>query len=210
LKSHLQTVGITANETEFHGRFHAGQLYESDLRALFLFYKKFPTFQLPDASCLVMPTRVNSENVMAGQESLLEAASRAFLVEPFNWIKTFRSAVSSSLQNRNSRVIEFGPERCVPPTLLRRLNSQATHFDFESSINSSLGGGSSPDLAPGVAENDIAVIGMSCNVAGANDLERYWKILLEGRSQHRELLPNDRFVMETTFRPYKEGDEKKK
>lgn len=210
LKSHLQTAGITASETEFHGRFHAGQLYESDLRALFVFCKNFPTFQLPGASCLVLPTRVNSEKVMTSQENLLEAASRAFFVEQFNWIKTFRSAVSSSLQDRNSRVIEFGPERCVPPTLLRRLNSQVTHFDLEGSISSLGSGGSSPELVPGVAENDIAVVGMSCNVAGAQDLEQYWKILLEGRSQHRELVPNDRFVMETTFRRHEEGDEKKK
>ena len=209
LKSDLQTAGITANDSEFHGRFHSGQLYESDLRALFLFCKKLPTFQLPDASCLVLPTRVNSESLMTNEENLLETASRAFLVEHFNWIKTFRSAVSNSLQDRKSQVIEFGPERCVPPTLLRRLNSQVTHFDFKHSI-SGLGGVSSSDLAPGVAENDIAVIGMSCNVAGAQDLEQYWEILLEGRSQHRELVPNDRFVMETSFRPYEEGDEKKK
>ena len=146
---------------------------------------------------------------MTGQENVLEAASRAFLVEQFNWIKTFRSVVSSLVQDRNSQIIEFGPERCVPPTLLRRLNSKVSHFDFEHSI-SSLEGSSKPDLAPGVAENEIAVIGMSCNVAGAPDVEQYWKILLEGRSQHRELVPNDRFVMETTFRPYEEGDEKKK
>ena len=146
---------------------------------------------------------------MTDGENLLETASRAFLVKQFNWIKTFRSAVSSSLQDRESRVIEFGPERCVPPTLLRRLNSQVTHFDFEHSI-SSHGGLSSSALAPGVAENDIAVIGMSCNVAGAQDIEQYWRILLEGRSQHKELVPNDRFIMETSFRPYEKGDEEKK
>ena len=209
LTAHLQSAGITTNETEFHGRFHAGKLYESDLQAWFSFSKNFPNFQLPDASRLVLPTCVNSEKHVTGQENLLEAASRAFLVEQFNWIKTFRSAVSRSLQDRTSRVIEFGPERCVPPTLLRRLNSQVTHFDFEQSIGN-LGGVSSSTLPAGVSENDIAVIGMSCNVAGAQDLEQYWKILSEGESQHRELVPNDRFVMETPFRPHEDGDEKKK
>jgi acyl transferase domain-containing protein len=146
---------------------------------------------------------------MTSEEDLLQSATRAFLVEQFNWIKTFRSAVSSSLQDRNSRVIEFGPERCVPPTLLRRLNSQITHFDFENSINT-LGVNSSAEAKAGMAEDDIAVIGMSCKVAGASDLDEYWKILLEGKSQHRELVPNDRFAMETPSRPYEDGDEKKK
>lgn len=209
LKNHLQSVGITANETEFHGRFHSGQLYETELEALLLYCRRFPTFQLPDASCVVLPSRVNSDDIITSQESLLEVSSRAFLVSQFDWIKTFRSAVSSALQNRASRVIEFGPERCVPPTLLRRLNSQVTHFDFAESLKTTRKN-PGQDLPAGVAENDIAVIGMACKVAGADDVEEYWKILLEGKSQHKELLPNERFVMETPFRPFEAGDEKKK
>lgn len=196
LKSHLQNVNINTNETEFHGRFHAGSLYEEDIEQFFAFCKKHPLFQLPDASSLILPTRVNSASVMACTENVLEAASRAFLVEQFNWVKTFRAASSSSLQDRNSRVVEFGPERCVPPTLLRRLNSQVAHFNFESRPKSSI-----TVSIPDAAENDIAVIGMSCHVAGAQDLEQYWKILLEGKSQHKDLIPNPRFAMNTVFRP---------
>ncbi|KAK2608938.1 hypothetical protein QQS21_002514 [Conoideocrella luteorostrata] len=209
LKSHLQTAGITANETEFHGRFHAGRVYEDDLQALISFFNKFPAFQLPDSSCLVLPTRVNSESVVTGQDHLLEAASHAFLVEQFNWIKTFRSAVTASLKDRNSKIIEFGPEKCVPPTLLRRLSSQVTHFDFEKSV-ASRDNIRSTERAHEVAESDVAVIGMSCNVAGAQDADEFWNILLAGQSQHRELVPNDRFVLETSFRPQVPGDEKKK
>lgn len=211
LKNHLQTVGITTNDTEFHGRFHAAQLYKAELEAFLLYCKRFPTFQLPDASCVVVPTRVNSENLVTSQESLLEVSSRAFLVSQFDWIKTFRSAVSTTLQNRASRIIEFGPERCVPPTLLRRLNSQVTHFDFEGSIKRTKANlNQNQEFPAGVAENDIAVIGMACKVAGADDVDEYWKILLEGKSQHKELLPNKRFVMETPFRPFEAGDDKKK
>jgi hypothetical protein len=156
-----------------------------------------------------LPTRINRETLITGPANLIEAACRAFLVEQFNWIKAFRSAVTTSLKDRNSRVIEFGPERCVPPTLLRRLNSQITHFDFKQA-SSKADTDSAPSLPSGVAENDIAVIGMSCSVAGAPDLEQYWKILSAGQSQHRELIPNDRFVMESSFRPHAEGDEKRK
>ncbi|KAL6891182.1 polyketide synthase [Trichoderma longibrachiatum] len=210
-ENHLQTVGITTNETEFHGRFHAAQLYRDELKAFLVYCKRFPTFQLPDASCIVIPTRVNSEQLVTSQESLLEISCRAFLVSQFDWIKTFRSAVSSTLQNRASRIIEFGPERCVPPTLLRRLNSQVTHFDFEESIKRARASPShGQELPEGVAESDIAVIGMACKVAGADDVNEYWELLLQGKSQHRELIPNDRFVMETPFRPFEAGDEKKK
>ncbi|OQE32953.1 hypothetical protein PENFLA_c001G01385 [Penicillium flavigenum] len=205
LKGHLQRAGFTASETEFHGRFHAGELYKNDLEALFSFCRKDPLFQLPDASSLILRTRVNSETILADKDSLLEVASRAFLVEQFNWVKTFRSAVSSSLQDRTSKVIEFGPERCVPPTLLRRLNSQVTHYEFQSTGQRH----SNPDMPSEFTDNDIAVIGMSCQVAGAQDLEQYWNILLEGRSQHKNLVPNERFAMETVFRPGQDGEDRK-
>ncbi|EFQ34124.1 beta-ketoacyl synthase domain-containing protein [Colletotrichum graminicola] len=208
IRSHLQSAGISANETEFHGRFHAGQLYESDLQALFASCRNLPTFHITDAAGLVLPTRINRDTAVSSGTDLLLAASRAFLVEQFDWIKTLRSAVSSSLKDRSSRLVEFGPERCVPPTLLRRLKSQITTVDLENAANS-LGGPSSPSAGQDVAENDIAVIGMACHVAGAQDLEQYWKIMLEGKSQHRELVPNDRFAMETSYRPSeKEGTRK--
>ncbi len=44
----------------------------------------------------------------------------------------------------------------------------------------------------GSSENDIAVIGVSCKVAGADDLEEFWKLLCEGQSQHTEV-PKERF-----------------
>lgn len=205
LKSHLQNTGITAHETEFHGRFHAGSLYEKDLKDFFAYCKKHPLFQLPEASSLFLPTRVNSATVMTGTENMLEAASRAFLAEQFDWIKSFRAAIASALKDRSSRVVEFGPERCVPPTLLRRLNSQIIHFEFKTIQETSPGTSHqvdpAPDLASEISENDIAIIGMSCQVAGAQDLEQYWKILLEGQSQHKDLIPNDRFAMNTVFRP---------
>jgi hypothetical protein len=210
LATHLETAGIKANPSEFHGRFHAGNIYEQDIQALLSFCQARPTFQIPDASHLVIPTRINSETTISGQENLIEAAVRAFLAQQFNWIKTFRAVALGCLQDRTACVMEFGPESCVPPTLLRRLNHQVTHFDLQESLCASLGGDLGPDAPPLVSNNDIAVIGMACNVAGAQDVGQYWKIMLDGKSQHRELVPNDRFVMESTYRPHEAGDEKKK
>nr|WGG62596.1 SorA [Stagonospora sp.] len=221
LKSDLQAAGISATEAEFHGRFHAGQLYATELEAFFLFCEKQATLQLASTSNLALLTRVNSERLVDEPVNLLRAASRAFLVEQFDWIKTFRSAVSTVLRDRTCRVVEFGPERCVPPTLLRRLHGQLTHFDLAECLQNtrfsnvakapeiSRSDPAKPDT-PAVRENDVAIIGMSCNVAGASDTEEFWKVLLEGKSQHKPLVPNDRFVMETPFRPSKEGDEMKK
>jgi acyl transferase domain-containing protein len=221
LRSDLQAAGVSATEAEFHGRFHAGQLYANELDAFFKFCEEKRCMQLSSFTALAMPTRINSERPLDETANLLKAASRAFLVEQFDWVKTFRSAVSTVVRDRSSRVVEFGPERCVPPTLLRRLQGQIIHFDLADTVHNtkatdvpkaaknpkSISAAAPP---PAVSENDVAVIGMSCNVAGASDLEGYWKILLEGKSQHKPLVPNDRFVMETPFRPSKEGDDAKR
>ena len=46
---------------------------------------------------------------------------------------------------------------------------------------------------------DIAVVGMSFQVAGNNDLKEFWKVLCEGKSQHMEV-PAKRFGPETQWR----------
>ncbi|KAL8692796.1 MAG: hypothetical protein Q9218_002237, partial [Villophora microphyllina] len=87
---------------------------------------------------------------------------------------------------------------------MRALSSRITHIeDLLESITidpgNGLGSEALPDHEHLSSEHDIAVIGMSCNVAGANDLENFWKILIEGKSQHTEV-SGDRFGFETVFR----------
>lgn len=45
----------------------------------------------------------------------------------------------------------------------------------------------------------IAVVGMSCAVPGADNLEEFWKLLCDGKSQHVEV-PGDRFGFDTAWR----------
>ena len=48
-------------------------------------------------------------------------------------------------------------------------------------------------------DDSIAVVGMSIKVAGADDLEEFWNLMLQGKSQHREV-PDDRFTFDTHWR----------
>lgn len=51
-------------------------------------------------------------------------------------------------------------------------------------------------------DSDIAVLGMSCKLPGANSLDDFWDLLVAGQSQHREISPgtksSDRFSLEDT------------
>ena len=51
----------------------------------------------------------------------------------------------------------------------------------------------------GYSDNDIAVVGVSCQVAGADDVEEFWDVLCKGESQHIEV-PKERLDFETQWR----------
>ena len=53
-----------------------------------------------------------------------------------------------------------------------------------------------------VADIPLAIIGMACRLPGADNLDEFWKLLIEGRSGLREL-PPDRFDRELYYHPDK-------
>lgn len=128
-------------------------------------------------------------------------------MEQSNWYRTFSAVNSSRLYNGESLVVCFGPERCVPPSFLRSMSAKVIYMiKVDEKERSWLAGGISKEKTPlkypkGFSENDIAVVGMSIKVAGADDLEEFWKILCEGKSQHVEV-PKERFGFETQWRDH--------
>nr|UOS85799.1 non-reducing polyketide synthase [Hypoxylon rubiginosum] len=197
LKGRLSEVGITTNEIGLHGRFHTS-LHNSDLKAVVSFCEGHPGFRFPSASKLVMPTRSNLGGHSITQGYLHETALREILVEHCDWAKSFRAVSSTFLANKGSRVVVFGSERCIPPSIQRTLNAEVT-YSRDTNANESLGSI--------VRDDDIAVVGMSCNVAGAQDLDQFWQILIDGKSQHKEV-SNQRFEFETVFRPESDPNRK--
>ena len=75
-------------------------------------------------------------------------------------------------------LVSFDLEKCIPPSLMKDLNSQVIYVTISRKPKSRL----SPDvlkarasikISHGYSENDIAVVGVSCQVAGANDVEKF-------------------------------------
>ncbi|KAH6658935.1 putative polyketide synthase [Truncatella angustata] len=198
LRERLKASEVTATEIGLRGRFHNG-VHESMLKDIITFCNTYPHLRLPDASGLRLPVHGDSVDEAATIfMPLHEVALRAILLEPSDWIKSFAIVSNRLDENSASRVVSFGPERCIPPSAVRSLGSAAVHFD---DVNNA-----SP-VAASIMDNDIAVVGMSCRVAGAEDPEGFWEILMEGQSQHREV-SSERFGFETVFRP--EADNKRK
>ena len=192
-------MGISVAEISLQGRFHDSEF--SELQKLIDFCDLHSNeFSFPDASQLILPTRYKYEGYVTSGK-LHEIALRAVLVEHCDWYRTFTS-LRSHLSDAQSSVITFGLERCVPTSHARGVN----HGMFHKDVYSGKMRFTKPLTVPTFGHDQIAVIGMSCRVPGANDLEAFWTLLCENKSQHVEV-PSDRFTFNT---PWRNGDSKRK
>ena len=194
LRQSLRASGITVSEIALGGRFH-WHGHREKVERLTEFCSSNEKFRLPDASALVAPTRSNVDGEYIVRGPLSSETLRSILLEPSRWYETFRATQASKLGDRSSTVVSFGLERCVPPSLLRTLSQQVVH----SPDRDAQAGTSAPRNAIQSPGDDIAVVGMACKTAGADDLDEFWKLLCEGKSQHQEV-PSERFTFDTVHR----------
>lgn len=135
------------------------------------------------------------DSSLRSSQPAFEAAVKGILVESSPWYNTVKQAHEIL---PSATFLMFGLEKCMPPSLVRDIGSQRIlHMvDLER-----LRASPEKTLLPrtGSSEDDIAVIGMSCKFAGADDSSEFWDTLLTGKSQHR-VVPNDRFSMSNAFR----------
>ncbi|KAJ5918177.1 Type I Polyketide synthases (Type I PKS) [Penicillium verhagenii] len=185
----LRSCGVIAAEVSLHGRFHA-DCHQDRLPEILSFCESHLDFQFPDASELIIPTWSNAGGEFITKGRLHHHAVRSILAESPKWFDTLTAVCKGTLNNKSGMVISFGPERSVPPSILRGIGHKVLQFtDLEKPHKKQR------DVAP----NDIAVIGMSCKVAGADNLEEFGDLLCSGKSQHKEV-PKERFSFQTPFR----------
>ncbi|KAL2864369.1 uncharacterized protein BJX67DRAFT_383841 [Aspergillus lucknowensis] len=198
LQQSLQSGGFSATPVDYNGRYH-WHGHEKTLPALFALCDARPALQLPDAADLARPPRDNITGKPIRSGPLHELVLRAVLAQPCRWYKTFSAVYQEHLTGPTSLVVEFGPERCIPPTFLRRLPQRVVHFadvELPDTLNRDHELAARPP-----ADTDIAIVGMACRVAGADDLNEFWDLLCAGEPQHREM-PRERYeAYETPWRP---------
>lgn len=196
LQKHLKAVGIVATEVGLHGRFHwdGHRQYLTLLEAL---CNKHNIFQFQDTPQQDVFSGQSAKDSTNKHHSLHAELLRSILVEPPQWFTVFSRIHQSKLQDPQSKVVCFGPERCVPPSILRKLRRQISFATNSSTIATK----NPPPTADGreIKDDDIAVVGMSCKVAGAEDLESFWDLLCRAESQHQEV-PKERFDFDSPFR----------
>jgi hypothetical protein len=203
LLQQLKQAGITASEVGLRGRFHC-QCHHDDLDAIIRFCDSDPAFQFPVMSKLALPIHLSPDGSVAGEARLHHVVLRMILEEQSRWYETFAFVQATCLEAKESVVVAFGPDRGVPPSLMRKLGPRLVHAADLDQAAPRLAESALDPTATFIhqrdgSDDDIAVVGMSCQVAGASDLEEFWKILCEGKSQHIEV-PAERFGPETQWR----------
>jgi hypothetical protein len=213
----MRAANITVADIGLHGRFHND---EDDMRShvdvLVKLCDEFPELQFPHPTKLVSQTHTNTHTGTSFYNAcipdpksdrpimtLQECALRAILTEQCDWHGACKSVLENPELDANgsAEYVSFGPDRCVPPTILHRLGPRIVHmaeWDQESprQVRHTT---EKPQTRYFNTGEDIAVVGMSIKVAGADDIDEFSRVLRTGESQHQEV-SQDRMQLDTLFR----------
>ncbi|KAI0124996.1 hypothetical protein BJ170DRAFT_673048 [Xylariales sp. AK1849] len=222
----LRAAGLTVAEIGIDGHIHApGPDRERHTKAIVELCSEKPGLQFADASLLALPTYDNHGDgipISPDRGDMTEMVLSSILMLQCNWYGTFSKIVT---QKNDAVVVAFGLDRCIPPTLLRRLGPRQQHYEDIEKNNLALSRGQlkpemipqqkqqqqqqqqlrkapiepRPAAQPSIHVSDIAVVGMSIKVAGADDLDEFVDMLKSGHSQH-ELISRDRLQHEYLHR----------
>ncbi|KAL4934951.1 hypothetical protein BDV06DRAFT_229280, partial [Aspergillus oleicola] len=125
----LQGAGLTVAESSIQGRPHCPDSESKKLAdAVCDLAKATPELQLADMSGLALRTYANEGNgdPIQHDSSLHEVALRSSLATQCSWYETFAS-LPLAKAGSSQAVVSFGPDRCVPPSLVATLGKRWTH-----------------------------------------------------------------------------------
>ncbi|KAI1443553.1 hypothetical protein F5Y02DRAFT_428527 [Annulohypoxylon stygium] len=200
----LRQDSISTVPTGLRGQFHSdyhGELREDILR---LCDSKPSWFQFMDEH-----TCVEADHISQPQ-NLHRIVIEAILLKECNWYGTVLALVNSHTKNGERLTsVSFGQGRFIPPSLQSKFDNRFEQLmppggspPSQSTANLSASGGDELPSTNNIfrphnshnMENknvyesqDIAIVGMSIKVAGADDLPEFSAILRAGKSQHQEV-----------------------
>ncbi|KAK4203201.1 conidial yellow pigment biosynthesis polyketide synthase [Triangularia verruculosa] len=199
LHRYAQKLGLQVQKMEVTGKVHNPENNELAVE-LALLCQNTPSFQLPDASKLQVPVRSNkSGESLFDVDSLTEEVISTILTSRCEWFNLL-SHVADDLSRTDSSahsVVVFGLTDCVPLTPFFQRSVRITKIQAHTLIQSVNLQPSSQ--SPTLPDDAIAVVGASCRLPGANNLDELWTLIANKIDCSREL-PADRFDLPKTFR----------
>ena len=202
LQSYARQQGMLVQEMHIRGKVHnpenatlAQELCQLCDRTDFL--------RLPQASNLHIPIRSNKTGDLITEGLLAHEAVNVILASRCEWY-TLLTEMAKDLDVSGRRAhtfATFGIGDCVPLSPFHKLQLQITKIDVQSLIAEATyrDRTTRPEDGYSYPEDAVAIIGASCRLPGANNLEELWDLISSGTSCHTEV-PTDRFNLHGSFR----------
>jgi acyl transferase domain-containing protein/SAM-dependent methyltransferase len=193
--------GLQVQKMEVRGKVHNpdnAQLAEELSRLC----SETPSLQLPEASQLQVHVRSNRSGQRLLQGTLAEELVTTILASRCEWYNLL-GEVGKDLEQAGSSTpafVYFGLTDCVPLTPFHKCGIRPTKTAAHGLIRTQRTG-----KLPIFPDNALAVVGASCRLPGASNLEELWAMLASGADRHQEL-PTDRFDIHGSFRATQSGN----
>ncbi|KAF7898017.1 uncharacterized protein EAF01_008983 [Botrytis porri] len=202
VQAYAREQGLLVQEMHLRGKVHNPENAELSLELCGL-CDKTDFLQLPPVSALQAPMRSNKTGKLLENESLSHEAVHTILASRCEWY-TLLTNLADDLEKsaRKSHVFAtFGIGDCVPLAPFHKKQLRITKFDVLSAINKAvpLVPKSQEETHYSFPSDAVAVIGASCRLPGANNLEELWDLISKGTSVAKEV-PSDRFDLHRSFR----------
>jgi acyl transferase domain-containing protein len=199
--------GLPADKMDVTGKGHNPE-NAPRLPAFLKFLDTSRLFRLPEKSKLQVPVRSNRTGEQVWDDTFMEDMVIMMMASCCDWYKLLtRVAEALKATNRPSHhLVIFGLGDSAPLLPFNKQRLKISKFQAHTLILEK--GSSSPIAipeiltstnAPKLPAHAIAVVGVSCRLPGANNLDELWDLLSNGRDTHQEV-PKDRFDINTSSR----------
>ncbi|KAL9004771.1 MAG: hypothetical protein Q9188_002428 [Gyalolechia gomerana] len=202
LKTYAREQGCYVQDMFIRGKVHNPENADlaKELREL---SDRVPSLQLPSAGTLQVPVRSNRTGQVLADGSLTHEVVDTILASRCEWF-TLLNELAKDLDlggRRSHTMATFGIGDCVPLAPFHKLKLHVTKLDVLSLARQHLtpAQGARPKAECTLPSDSIAIVGASCRLPGANNLDELWNLVSKGISKHEEV-PPDRVDLYGSFR----------
>ncbi|KAF7896114.1 hypothetical protein EAF00_006129 [Botryotinia globosa] len=205
---YAQRQGIQVQKMDIRGKVHNPE--NKDLAAeLCHLCHDTSSLNLSDASKLQASVRSNISGERLRSGSLTEEIVTTILASRCNWYMLLNGVAEdlSALKQIGHKFVIFGLNDCVPMSPFHKKRLQATKSEVHSLIQKVRSPSSRiVSLSDTTFLQDaIAIVGASCRLPGANNLEELWELIANGTDCHQEV-SKDRFDLYGSYRASQSGN----
>ncbi|CAJ2505236.1 Uu.00g126300.m01.CDS01 [Anthostomella pinea] len=187
LSRRLAETGATARRIQLQGRFHT-DCHQGAYDKLVSVCNSKASFRFPTSNRLLSGVKSGSGHVIGPDQLVHEVILRSMLLERSEWKTVIKASLQLAVESaspRKAQVVSVGPMDSISRSLISEYGIDITH----SSSRLDVAGHISEYVFP---HDSIAIVGMACRLPGADALEEFWQLLLDGTSILGEL-PPERF-----------------